>query len=733
VPQKPRLESGSWVGRSRFTGQESQALAALDDLLARVPDAALRTDLQREIAPLRGDQTLGLVFERHLPERVRLYGHAIRRGLIVADTKDSEDTEWLVLGVRQGKASLRRRDESGAYLEAERDAESLVVIRQFGDPIYPGLRSVARVDRGGDKAYHPVIMGENYHVLETLLFSHEGKIDAIFIDPPYNTGARDWKYNNDYVNRDDRYRHSKWLAMMERRLRLAKRLLRPERSVLIVSIDENEVHRLGLLLEDLFPSSKIQMITAMINPAGAHIIDQFSRVDEHLFFVHQGTARPIRTTADTTPGKSKTKDAEGNVKPFQWTGLLRRGGNSRREDTKEKFFPVYIHEAEGRIVGCGDSVPLGVNRADAEDAPTGCIAQWPIKRDGSEACWQLSPPTFREYLNQGRVRIAPRKKGTGRFGLYYLTRGDMVAIEAGELVVEGNDERGALIVRNAEEVERRIVGKTMWTNDAYNARENGTKLLPHLIPGRIFPFPKSLYLVEDALRFYVGTDRNAIVLDFFAGSGTTAHAVMRLNREDNGSRTCITVTNNEVSESEAEALRAEGHMPSDPQWAARGIFEFVTKPRLIAAATGMQPDGTPIGGEYRFGEKYPFGDGLEENIEFFELTYEDRDSVKANAAFEAIAPILWLLAGATGPRIDRIGGDWALPDNGRYGILFNPDEWPAFTEAIALSASVTHVFIVTDSDAVFQRVAAELPSDIEAMRLYEAYLTSFAINTATAG
>jgi adenine-specific DNA-methyltransferase len=308
----------------------------------------------------------------------------------------------------------------------------------------------------------------------------------------------------------------------------------------------------------------------------------------------------------------------------------------------------------------------------------------------------------------------------------------MAAIEAGELAVEGTDDRGALIIRNAEEVERRIVGKTMWTNDAYNARENGTKLLPNFIPGRSFPFPKSLYLVEDALRFYVGAKRNAVILDFFAGSGTTAHAVMRLNREDNGVRTCITVTNNEVSEKEAEALRAAGHAPSDPEWEARGIFEFVTKPRIIAAATGTRPDGNAIVGEYRFGETYPFSEGFEENIEFFELTYEDRDRVKVNAAFEAIAPLLWFASGAIGPRIEKLEGDWAVPTGGRYGVLFNTDEWPAFTEAVASSPTATHGFIVTDSDAVFQNIAVELPSDVEPVRLYDAYLTSFAINTAGA-
>ena len=355
-------------------------MAALDDLLTRVEDPALRADLEREIGYLRGNQSLGLVFERHLPEKVELYGHPIRRGLTVASLAESDGVEWKVTKVRGEIADLERQDQDGQVVLAERLVNSLVVIRNFGDPIYPGLRSAGRVEQGAGKPFHAVINSENYHALETLVYTHEGRVDAVFIDPPYNTGARDWKYNNDYVSTDDRYRHSKWLAMMDRRLWLARRLLRPSCSVLIVSIDENEAHRLALLLENLFPSGKIQMVTAMINPAGATIVDQFSRVDEHLFFIHIGEARPAQTTADTTPGKSKARDAEGNAKPFQWTGFLRRGGNSRREDTKEKFFPVYIHETEARIVGCGDSVPLGVSRTDAEDPPEGCIAQWPIKK-----------------------------------------------------------------------------------------------------------------------------------------------------------------------------------------------------------------------------------------------------------------------------------------------------------------------------------------------------------------
>ena len=151
----------------------------------------------------------------------------------------------------EGKiASLVRKLNDGTLLADAQPVNDLVVVREFGRPIFPGLRCVGRVERGGDKPYHAVINAENFNALETLLYTCEGKVDAIYIDPPYNSGgARDWKYNNNYVGKDDTYRHSKWLSFMEERLRIATRLLNPSRSVLIVAIDENEVHRLALLLE----------------------------------------------------------------------------------------------------------------------------------------------------------------------------------------------------------------------------------------------------------------------------------------------------------------------------------------------------------------------------------------------------------------------------------------------------------------------------------------------------
>lgn len=266
----------------------------------------------------------------------------------------------------------------------------------------------------------------------------------------------------------------------------------------------------------------------------------------------------------------------------------------------------------------------------------------------------------------------------------------------------------------------------MWTNGAYNAREHGSKLVPLLVPRRGFPFPKSLYLIEDALRFYVGAKPNAVVLDFFAGSGTTAHAVMRLNRQDEGRRQSIMVTNNEVSVDEANGLRAKGLRPGDPEWEALGIFEHITRPRVTAAITGRTPDGEPIKGDYKFTDEFPMAEGFEENAAFLELRYLDADDIDLGLAYDDIAPLLWLRAGGQGPIAPRISEDgnplpYAWTD--RYGVLFDENRWRAFVSACPSTARAA--FIVTHSPTTFAAIAAELPTDVDTVRLYDTYLSMF--------
>jgi adenine-specific DNA-methyltransferase len=248
--------------------------------------------------------------------------------------------------------------------------------------------------------------------------------------------------------------------------------------------------------------------------------------------------------------------------------------------------------------------------------------------------------------------------------------------------------------------------------------------LSNLIPARKFPFPKSLYAVEDTLRFFMADKPTAVILDFFAGSGTTAHAVMRLNRQDGGKRQCISVTNNEVAADEQKTLREQGLRPGDEDWEKLGICDYITKPRVAAAITGMTPDGEPIRGDYKFTDEFPMSVGFEANAEFFTLTYETPVAVNHNIAFARIAPLLWMRAGSRGKRIARLPPDgWAVVET--YGLLSEVDAADPFVKTIKKAKGLRVAFIVTDDDRRFQNIVRRLPEHVEPVRLYESYLTNF--------
>jgi adenine-specific DNA-methyltransferase len=230
--------------------------------------------------------------------------------------------------------------------------------------------------------------------------------------------------------------------------------------------------------------------------------------------------------------------------------------------------------------------------------------------------------------------------------------------------------------------------------------------------------------VEDTLRYFISGKSDAIILDFFAGSGTTAHAVMRLNRQDGGRRQCISVTNNEVAADEQAALRNAGLRPGDSDWEKWGICDYITKPRIAAAITGKTPDGKDVAGEYKFADEFPMAEGFDENAEFFTLTYETPVAVSHNLAFNRIAPLLWMRAGSEGRRIASLPkSGWDVADT--YGLLVDLDRTGQFCDAVATQSGIRIAYIVTDDDHRFQAVARRLPGLVEPIRLYESYLSNF--------
>lgn len=742
-------------------------MSKLSDLISQVEkkDPALADELRKEVSEYAKRRPFGLNFERHQPENVRLYGRKARRGDLVnilPERGKSEKAEnkrlWRVVSTDGNSAQL---NSIGDDIPVERIAEieNLVVLSEFNQPIYPGLEETGRVERGGDKPYQVVINGENYHALETLLYAYEGKVDCIYIDPPYNTGAKDWKYNNDYVDSADYYRHSKWLAMMERRLRLAKRLLNKDNSILIVTIDEKEVSRLALLLEQLFPPDSIQMVTSVISAKGAVRDGQFSRVEEHIFFISIGSGSILQQ-------KENMLDSyiEHNAdSPIEWLGLRRREPSSVRGARPNQFYPIFVNNEDGLICGVGDQLPDESDRQDI-DVPEGATALWPLNKDGDERLWGLTYEVCRKNWKLGYVKVTSWNKTKHTGTVKYLPGGTIQDLDEGTAVRTGVDRDGSVTGYYPGEAETTTPPKRVWNKASHNAETFGTNIISALIPGRRFDYPKSLYAVEDSLRFAIGNNPNAIIVDFFSGSGTTAHATMRLNHQDNGCRRCICITNNEISSQDDKKLTKGGFRPGDSEWEALGICEFYTKPRIEAAITGLTPDKRPVAGSYgvehevviedsedeiiskRTGrpihnrkiyikqkqldpsvpDSFPMADGFEENAVFYKLTYQDELAVALDTAFEEISPILWMRAGSKGRCIKKPNGTFDIAET--YAVLFNYRNAKAFLDELTNHKDVKLVYIVTDQESAFQDIVRQLPEEIETVRLYESYIRSFKIN-----
>lgn len=335
------------------------------------------------------------------------------------------------------------------------------------------------------------------------------------------------------------------------------------------------------------------------------------------------------------------------------------------------------------------------------------------------------PESLKDWLRDGFVKVS--SVSGGRAKMNYLPEGRRADVAAGKIIRSGQDKYGYPIYQYADPDDERGRVKTQWNVESHNASEYGTVLVNDLVPGQNFIFPKSLYAVEDTLLLFTRDKPDATILDFFSGSGTTAHAVMRLNKQDGGRRRSISVTNNEVSAEEQKALIAKGLRPGDEEWEALGIANYVTKPRVKAAITGKTPAGDDIKGAYKFTDEFPMKDGFKANAKFFTLTYEDPLAIQLARGFSRIAPLLWLRAGQQGPVIDDLT-DKGYGVSAYYGVIESLDYLDDFIAEVE-DKRPDLIYIITDDRRQFQHVAGLLPSGIETVRLYESYLTNFEVNT----
>jgi adenine-specific DNA-methyltransferase len=825
-------------------------LSAIDDLIARVQEPSLREQFKREWAEAQKTRKFGLVFDRHLPELVPIPKARPRRDDLVARKGGSLTDLWRVRRVSGGMAHcVRPEGTPGAGDPWDWPLDELVVVRQFGEPIFPALVPMDQVQNGpADAPWHCLIEADNFHALQLLAYLYAGKVDCIYIDPPYNTGARDWKYNNDYVDGNDSWRHSKWLSFMEKRLRLAKRLLNPATGVLIVTIDEHEVHHLGMLLEREFPEAYRQMVTVVINPKGV-TQGRFSRVEEYALFCFAPQAF-VKSLGDDLLSAVERRSSNAP----RWKGLLRSGTNARRRDRHKMFFPVLIDQDRQAVIGAGDYLPLGQD-PDIDARIDGYIAAWPVRTDGTFGNWGVGPESLRDLIAQGYVALGRYDANRKTWGISYLSRKLQLQIKTGAIqVVEFDEKRNVVKVEYAEERERQI--KAVWHRSTHDAGAYGADILRAVLgEGRKFSFPKSLYATRDAVASVVRDLPKAVIVDFFAGSGTTLNAVNLLNATDGGYRHCILVTNNEVSGEGADSLRGLGLTPGDNEWEQLGICRSVTWPRSKFTILGKRDDGTRLPGDYLTGrtverqrlrrvtqigfvdpgaldrsvtkkqlvalieglpqtlvtdpcpfivsadhkasvlfdegagkdwlaaldgqdhitdlyivtkgkvrfdtlrdevhallgpvlvpeeETRPLADGFAANLAYFRLEFLDKDRVALKRAFREILPLLWLKAGAIGPRPelppkrDQAEAEptfFAPPDN-PFAVLLDEGSLKALLAALADRSGLRCVFIVTDSGDAFKEMAAEVTEALgpkspalTTVQLYRDYLENFLINT----
>ena len=695
-------------------------MANINETISEV--AKLNPELARQIQKYVKDHSYGLVFEHNLPEAVRLYKKqpAIGDTVNILAPRGQKETEensvpWCVKYIDNGIAYLEHDGEA-----KDVPLEDICVLVSYRDVIYPGLKEIDRVERGNpEDPYHMVINSENYHALEALTYAYAGKVDCIYIDPPYNGEQKDWKYNNDYVGKEDKYKHSKWLAFMERRLKLAKQLLNPKDSVLIVTIDEKEYLRLGCLLEDVFPEARIQMISDVINPRGTTRDGSFSRTDEYIFIVQMGTNSVFYPT-------------KGEKHYVEWYRLRRTDHESRRGTVKggtQQFYPIYVDEKTKKIVHIGEPLPANQDRNTVPQIE-GAVAVFPIKNDGTEMNWGVTPETLKVLMENHFVRVKKNTKGKPQqYLIHYISYVQIDAIKEGKARIEGYNNDGTAIV--VDEEGHIVRPGSAWNIPSHNAGTYGSEILAGIIGEKRFTFPKSLYSVVDVLRYFISDKPNALIVDFFAGSGTTLHAVNLLNAEDGGHRRCICVTNNEVSEAEEKKFVADGLRPSDPDWEKYGIANYVTWPRTVCSIEGHDVNGKPLEGDYGkpskdidLGYSLPKADGFKANAVFCELTYESAWPIRLDNAFNAIAPILWMQAGCQGPIIRKIGKSYLTTDY--YGVLFDYGQASKFCEKVKNTPTIKTVFVVTDDQRRYSNMCKRLPG-IEVHRLYETFLRTFEI------
>ena len=332
-----------------------------------------------------------------------------------------------------------------------------------------------------------------------------------------------------------------------------------------------------------------------------------------------------------------------------------------------------------------------------------------------------------------------------------MTKGTIKAINSGEVILTEKSADGT--VNGYFPVGKPKVPTTNWNKASHNATSHGTDVINKILCDSRFDYPKSIYAVRDCLNIFFAENKDALIVDFFAGSGTTLHAVNLMNAVDNGRRRCILVTNNELSKAEAEALTRRGLRPGDEEWESLGIARYATWPRTKCSILGVDVKGNPLKGNYGVDKEdfvpdeakgsykkkktplYPelsemkCADGFRANAAFFKLGFLDKNAVALGRQFKEMLPTLWMKAGAHGacPALGETVPEMLILPENRMAVLVDERAYMAFSEKLDEHPEIETVFIVTDSESGYRDMISGLDVK-ESYQLYRDYLDNFRIN-----
>lgn len=697
-------------------------MAAIHDLLKQITDPKLRERIAREWEDATRHKKFGLVYEQHLPEVVPIYSARPRRGDLVAKRGGALTETWRVRRIEGGAAQLVKPRLAGEKQSAgERitlPVADLIVVKQFGDPIFPTLVPMDAVQNGPSYSpWHTLIEADNYHALQLLEYLYAGKVDCIYIDPPYNSGARDWKYNNDYVDGTDGWRHSKWLSFIEKRLRLAKKLLHPERGVIVCTIDENEVHHLGILLEEVFPNFYRQNVTIVITSRGV-AKQGLARVEEYALMAFAPNARAT-DTKDNYLTQTETKRTKN-----PWASLLRRGSAGLPSDRAGMVYPILIDPIDRRIIGVGESLEEKISRGelsksdiDEHDPERNPSVAWPIRSNGKLGRWQVAPKRLKELLGSGFVKAGRYDEIKRSWSINYLKKGPISEIAQGKLKIIGREcANGPVTVVYSDEEDTVTRAKTVWLRTLHDAGTYGTTLLQDILGSRLFEFPKSIYAVKDTISALVGANKSALIVDFFAGSGTTLNAVNLLNALDEGQRRCILVTNNELNGDFADRVLASGVRPGSDEWESNGVCQSVTWPRTKFTVNGQRSNGSKLSGEYFTGnlidseKRRSFRHAAFVAPQDFRIPrfLSESESRKAARVIEKRKLAIVAMIDTLPQNSVTPGCRFIMSEDHKASVLFDPEATAEWLDALEEQDHITDFYIVAENDKQFKAIKAQV-------------------------